>query len=103
MPVATTRLETMLADTALAVHPDDPRYSHLIGRQVKHPFSDTRFIPIIADEKHVVPSQGTGACFRFKKKTTKFRMGLFLLGKVVLFALNRVHNVFIKNGHTIMI
>ena len=37
--VATTRLETMLGDTAVAVHPDDPRYKHLHGKHVVHPFS----------------------------------------------------------------
>ena len=36
--VATTRLETMLGDTAVAVHPSDERYKHLIGKQLKHPF-----------------------------------------------------------------
>src|ERR1700751_5891344 len=44
--VATTRPETMLGDTAVAVHPDDPRYRHLIGKFVVHPFVD-RKIPII--------------------------------------------------------
>lgn len=56
--VATTRLETMLGDTAIAVHPDDERYKHLIGSRAKHPFTD-RFIPIIADE-FVQPELGTG-------------------------------------------
>ena len=46
--VATTRPETMLGDTAVAVHPDDPRYQHLIGKSVSHPLVD-RQIPIIAD------------------------------------------------------
>ena len=36
--IATTRLETMLGDTAVAVHPDDPRYTHLIGKNLLHPF-----------------------------------------------------------------
>ena len=57
--VATTRVETMLGDTAVAVHPDDERYSALIGRTVRVPFVD-RDIPIIADE-HVDPAFGTGA------------------------------------------
>lgn len=39
LAVATTRLETMLGDEAVAVHPDDTRYNHLIGRCVVHPFS----------------------------------------------------------------
>ncbi|WP_327291115.1 valine--tRNA ligase [Streptomyces sp. NBC_01198] len=57
--VATTRAETMLGDTAVAVHPDDPRYAHLIGRTVKLPLTD-RSIPIVADA-HVDPQFGTGA------------------------------------------
>lgn len=56
--MATTRLETMLGDTAIAVHPDDERYKHLIGAQAKHPFCD-RLLPIIADES-VKPELGTG-------------------------------------------
>ena len=46
--VATTRPETMLGDTAVAVHPEDERYSHLIGKTVALPLTD-REIPIIAD------------------------------------------------------
>jgi valyl-tRNA synthetase len=57
--VATTRPETMLGDTAVAVHPDDPRYSHLIGKTVELPLTGRR-IPVIADE-HVDPAFGTGA------------------------------------------
>lgn len=57
--VATTRPETMLGDTALAVHPDDPRYQALIGRRVRHPFVD-RLIPVIADSELVDPKFGTG-------------------------------------------
>jgi valyl-tRNA synthetase len=57
--VATTRAETMLGDTAVAVHPDDERYRHLIGTEVALPLTNRR-IPIIADE-HVDPSFGTGA------------------------------------------
>lgn len=58
--VATTRLETMLGDTAVAVHPDDPRYKRLIGKSLIHPFVD-RKIPIIADPELVDMSFGTGA------------------------------------------
>lgn len=58
--VATTRPETMLGDTAVAVHPDDPRYRHLIGKTVVHPFVD-REIPIVADAELVDPAFGTGA------------------------------------------
>lgn len=57
--VATTRPETMLGDTAICVHPDDERYQHLIGKNVKHPLVD-RLIPIIADE-YVDKEFGTGA------------------------------------------
>jgi valyl-tRNA synthetase len=57
--VATTRAETMLGDTAVAVHPDDPRYTHLIGREIQLPLSSRR-IPVVADP-HVDPEFGTGA------------------------------------------
>ncbi len=57
--VATTRAETMLGDTAVAVHPDDPRYAHLVGREVALPLTNRR-IPVVADE-HVDPAFGTGA------------------------------------------
>jgi valyl-tRNA synthetase len=57
--VATTRAETMLGDTAVAVHPDDNRYRHLVGREVELPLTGRR-IPIVADE-HVDPTFGTGA------------------------------------------
>lgn len=56
--VATTRPETMLGDTAVAVHPDDERYRSLIGKHIKLPFAD-REIPIIADT-YVDPSFGSG-------------------------------------------
>lgn len=58
--VATTRPETMLGDTAVAVHPDDPRYTHMVGKHVVHPFNGRR-IPIIADGVLVDMSFGTGA------------------------------------------
>jgi valyl-tRNA synthetase len=69
--VATTRPETMLGDTAVAVHPDDPRYKHLIGKKVKLPIVNwerkdiegkpvSNLIPIIADQ-HVKMEFGTGA------------------------------------------
>jgi valyl-tRNA synthetase len=57
--VATTRPETMLADMAVAVHPEDERYRALIGKQIKHPITG-RLIPIIADE-HADPELGSGA------------------------------------------
>jgi valyl-tRNA synthetase len=56
--VATTRPETMLGDTAVAVHPDDERYRHLIGRRIRLPLAG-REIPIVGDE-HVDPEFGTG-------------------------------------------
>jgi valyl-tRNA synthetase len=58
--VATTRPETMLGDTALAVHPDDPRYKALHGKRVRHPFVERTF-PIITDAILVDPKFGTGA------------------------------------------
>ncbi|HET7600422.1 MAG TPA: valine--tRNA ligase [Gemmatimonadales bacterium] len=57
--VATTRPETMLGDTAVAVHPDDERYRDLVGRMVRLPLTD-RLIPIVADAA-VDPGFGTGA------------------------------------------
>jgi valyl-tRNA synthetase len=57
--VATTRVETMLGDTGIAVHPGDERYAALVGRTVRHPF-DGRDIPIVAD-RHVDRDFGTGA------------------------------------------
>src|SRR3989440_7715505 len=57
--VATTRPETMLGDTAVAAHPDDERYRHLIGRHAVLPLVGRR-IPIIADE-YSDPEKGTGA------------------------------------------
>ena len=57
--VATTRAETMLGDTAVAVHPDDPRYTRLIGAGVELPLTGRR-IPVVADP-HVDPEFGTGA------------------------------------------
>ncbi|KAK3054361.1 hypothetical protein LTR09_004629 [Extremus antarcticus] len=57
--VATTRPETMLGDSGVAVHPSDDRYKHLIGKKVKHPFVD-RLLPIFGDET-VEKDFGTGA------------------------------------------
>ncbi len=57
--VETTRPETMLGDTALAVHPDDPRYQSIVGRTARVPLMG-REIPVIADE-FVDPEFGTGA------------------------------------------
>lgn len=56
--IATTRPETMFGDTAVAVHPDDKRYKHLIGKRAKIPYTN-RTIEIIADE-HADMAKGTG-------------------------------------------
>jgi valyl-tRNA synthetase len=59
LTVATTRPETMLGDTAVAVHPEDERFKDLIGKQVRLPIAD-RLIPIVGDE-HADPEKGSGA------------------------------------------
>ena len=66
--VATTRVETMLGDTAIAIHPDDPRYKHLHGKFATHPFNG-RMLPIVCDAILVDPKFGTGAV---KVKLLKF-------------------------------
>ncbi|MCT1683304.1 valine--tRNA ligase [Corynebacterium appendicis] len=58
--VATTRVETMLGDVAIAVHPDDERYQHLIGQEFDHPFRDDLKLKVIADD-YVDRELGTGA------------------------------------------
>ncbi len=58
LTVATTRPETLLGDTAVAVHPEDERYQHLIGKQVRLPVAE-RSIPVIADD-YVDREFGTG-------------------------------------------
>jgi valyl-tRNA synthetase len=58
--VATTRPETMLGDTAVAVHPDDERYRDVVGKNVRHPLTG-RELPIVADAILVDPKFGTGA------------------------------------------
>ena len=59
MTISTTRIETMLGDTAIAVHPKDDRYRHLVGKHVINPFNKRR-IPIITDDIIVDMSFGTG-------------------------------------------
>ena len=59
--VATTRIETMLGDVAVAVHPDDPRYRHLHGRALRHPLCPPRLLPIVTDTV-VDMNVGTGVC-----------------------------------------
>lgn len=58
--VATTRPETILGDSGIAVHPEDPRYTHLVGKSAVHPFIKGRRLPIVAD-KYVDRKFGTGA------------------------------------------
>ncbi|KAJ4287390.1 hypothetical protein N0V90_012789 [Kalmusia sp. IMI 367209] len=58
--VATTRPETMLGDTAIAVNPKDERYKHLVGKKARHPFVEDRLMPIVADD-YVDKDFGTGA------------------------------------------
>ena len=58
--VATTRIETMLGDSAVAVHPQDPRYAHLKGKFVQHPFFPQRKMPVVFDD-FVEKDFGTGA------------------------------------------
>jgi len=58
--VATTRIETMLGDTGIAVHPEDERYKHLVGKNAVHPFIPGRKMPIVADT-YVEKDFGTGA------------------------------------------
>ena len=60
LPVATTRPETIMGDTAVCVHPEDERYKHLVGKQVIVPMGEGRTVPIIADE-YVDMEFGTGA------------------------------------------
>ncbi|PWN29426.1 putative VAS1-valyl-tRNA synthetase [Jaminaea rosea] len=59
--IATTRPETMLGDTAIAVHPKDPRYTHLHGKYAEHPFLPNRKMPIVCDDVAVDMEFGTGA------------------------------------------
>ena len=59
--VATTRIETMLGDVAVAVHPDDPRYLHLHGKLLEHPFLLDRVVRMVTDAELVKMEFGTGA------------------------------------------
>lgn len=60
LPVATTRPETILGDTAVAVHPEDPRFAAFVGKSVVVPMSGGRTVPVIADD-YVDREFGTGA------------------------------------------
>lgn len=71
--VATARPETVFADVALAVHPNDERHSYLIGKYVYHPLFPDRILPIIGDEA-VLPNKGTGSLL-----VQKFFFVLFFL------------------------
>ena len=72
--VATTRPETMLGDTAVAVHPEDERYSHLVGKTVILPLMN-REIPVIADS-YVEKDFGTGVVKITPLMTDDFEVGL---------------------------
>lgn len=67
--MATTRIETMLGDTAVAVHPADPRYQHLKGKKVLHPFCDRR-MPVVFDD-FVDMNFGTGGCICWRTDCLK--------------------------------
>lgn len=59
--VATTRLETMLGDVAVAVNSKDDRYKHLVGKKLRHPFVEGREVIVIVDDILVDMEFGTGA------------------------------------------
>ncbi|KAL2341362.1 hypothetical protein Fmac_009302 [Flemingia macrophylla] len=69
--VTTTRIETMLGDTAIVVHPDDDRYRHFHGKHAIHPFNG-RKLPIICDAIIVDPKFGTGAVKVGKRHSLEF-------------------------------
>src|SRR5436305_6056485 len=93
--VATTRPETMLADMAVAVHPDDGRYTVLIGKQIKLPLTG-RLIPIIPDE-HADPELGSGAV----KITPGHDFNDFEVGKRAGFAPRDMLNMFDASAHVV--
>ncbi|MEO8454269.1 MAG: valine--tRNA ligase [Sphingomicrobium sp.] len=93
--VATTRPETMLADMAVAVHPEDERYKSLIGKQVKHPITG-RLIPIVADE-HADPQLGSGAV----KITPGHDFDDFEVGKRAGFKPAEMLNMFDATAHVV--
>mmetsp|Transcript_34869 Transcript_34869/g.67419 ORF Transcript_34869/g.67419 Transcript_34869/m.67419 type:complete len:1020 (-) Transcript_34869:166-3225(-) len=59
--VATTRIETMLGDVAVAVHPSDERYKDMVGKEIQHPIIPDRKMTVITDDVLVDPEFGTGA------------------------------------------
>ncbi|MEP7130526.1 MAG: valine--tRNA ligase, partial [Sphingomicrobium sp.] len=93
--VATTRPETMLADMAVAVHPEDERYKTLIGKQVKHPITG-RLIAIVADE-HADPELGSGAV----KITPGHDFDDFEVGRRAGFKPADMLNMFDSSAHVI--
>src|SRR6478672_7832799 len=93
--VATTRPETMLADMAVAVHPEDQRYKALIGKRIKHPITG-RLIPIIADE-HADPELGSGAV----KITPGHDFNDFEVGKRAGFKPADMLNMFDGTAHVV--
>ena len=93
--VATTRPETMLADMAVAVHPEDERYRPIIGKQVKHPITG-RLIPIVADE-HADPELGSGAV----KITPGHDFNDFEVGKRAGFKPADMLNMFDGTAHVV--
>ena len=93
--VATTRPETMLADMAVAVHPEDERYKAIVGKKVKHPITG-RLIPIIADE-HADPELGSGAV----KITPGHDFNDFEVGKRAGIAPRDMLNMFDATAHLV--
>ncbi|MEQ7874890.1 valine--tRNA ligase [Sphingomonas sp. ASV193] len=91
--VATTRPETMLADMAVAVHPDDARYAARIGQTLKHPITG-RLIPIVADE-HADPELGSGAV----KITPGHDFNDYEVGKRAGFKPGEMLNMFDASAH----
>jgi valyl-tRNA synthetase len=93
--VATTRPETMLADMAVAVHPEDDRYRALVGGNIRHPITG-RLIPVIADE-HADPELGSGAV----KITPGHDFNDFEVGKRAGFKPGEMLNMFDGEGRVV--
>jgi len=93
--VATTRPETMLADMAVAVHPDDGRYQALVGKMLKHPITG-RLIPIVADV-HADPELGSGAV----KVTPGHDFNDFEVGRRAGFKPAEMLNMFDPSAHVV--
>ncbi|HEX8583404.1 MAG TPA: valine--tRNA ligase [Allosphingosinicella sp.] len=93
--VATTRPETMLADMAVAVHPEDARYAALVGKRIRLPITG-RLIPIVADE-HADPELGSGAV----KITPGHDFNDFEVGKRAGFKAGDMLNMLSSDAHVI--